>query len=105
MKTPVILVTFYRAHLKESAVSFGSPCYPVISQRNLFPQEQQRQELLGAYGLYRERSSKKKKRILAISDTLPRGPRCRPDAESVWGHSRHDCYAMTFIHVGTRKID
>lgn len=74
-------------------------------KRNLFPQEQQGQEPLGAYGLYRECSSQKKKRILAISDTLPRGPRCRPDAESVWGHSRHDCYAVTFIHVGTRNID
>lgn len=33
VKISAMLVTVYRAHLKESAVSFGSPCYPVIRQK------------------------------------------------------------------------
>lgn len=100
-----LLVTFYGPHLKATEISFASSCYLAPSERNLFPQEQQQHEPPEAYGLYRECSSKKKKRILEISDTLQRGPRCRPDAENVWGHSLHDCYAMAFIYVGTQNID
>ena len=54
----------------------------------------------------REGCSKKKKRILIISNTLLRGPRCGPDAENLRRHVRlHDGYALTFTHVDTKNSD